>query len=322
MVEHGLKESAAYSPAKLVSPTLKNVRLNSVTEDFLEVQYSSNFLEKCQGGAPEVTEVMPEVTTEVTPVHGEHSSHHAVDQSTEKADPDLLASVKVRNGELAEVTLKTPEHTPDEDGSNMEELLDTDEDHCMFPDDKLSLQITTSVDSSPCHGTEKLPTEENATKDAVNTEAEKNSTESNSNVATATKRLSRSDSRQSNTSQGSLSSVASDLSQVSVKAMSGIKTKISNIWPGKDDGPKIELKDMRSPSPTTLVADALGFPLPLFTKGVLCHPYLSLQYYDLLRDPNVRGFVVGASNMLFKQKRNLLDVIVEVLKFFCFVFLL
>ena len=47
-------------------------------------------------------------------------------------------------------------------------------------------------------------------------------------------------------------------------------------------------------------------------QGVICHPYLSLQYYDLLQDPNVRGFVAGASNILYKQKRNALDVIVEV----------
>jgi len=37
-----------------------------------------------------------------------------------------------------------------------------------------------------------------------------------------------------------------------------------------------------------------------------------LQYYDLLQDVNLRGFTVGASNILFKQKRHLVDVIVEV----------
>lgn len=33
---------------------------------------------------------------------------------------------------------------------------------------------------------------------------------------------------------------------------------------------------------------------------------------DILTDPNVRGYVIGASNILFKQKKNLADVIVEV----------
>jgi hypothetical protein len=54
-----------------------------------------------------------------------------------------------------------------------------------------------------------------------------------------------------------------------------------------------------------------GFPLSLFQDGYLCLPYLSLQYLDLLSDPAVEGFVVGASNVLFKQKRQLFDVLVE-----------
>ncbi|XP_072943735.1 late secretory pathway protein AVL9 homolog [Epargyreus clarus] len=54
-----------------------------------------------------------------------------------------------------------------------------------------------------------------------------------------------------------------------------------------------------------------GFPLPLFEDGYLCLPYLSLQYMDLLSDSAVQGFLVGASNVLFKQKRQLFDVLVE-----------
>lgn len=54
-----------------------------------------------------------------------------------------------------------------------------------------------------------------------------------------------------------------------------------------------------------------GFPLPLFEDGYICLPYMSLQYLDLLTDPAVKGFVVGASNVLFKQKRQLFDVLVE-----------
>ena len=50
----------------------------------------------------------------------------------------------------------------------------------------------------------------------------------------------------------------------------------------------------------------------LILQGYLCHPYLALQYFDLLQDVNVKGFVIGATNILFKQKHNLTDVIVEV----------
>ncbi|XP_022099015.1 late secretory pathway protein AVL9 homolog [Acanthaster planci] len=66
------------------------------------------------------------------------------------------------------------------------------------------------------------------------------------------------------------------------------------------------------PSMSTLKADDFGFPLSLFGKGSLCHPYMSLQQHDLLKDVNVRCFLIGASNMLFKQRRHLLDVLVEV----------
>ncbi|XP_066588489.1 late secretory pathway protein AVL9 homolog isoform X2 [Prorops nasuta] len=55
-----------------------------------------------------------------------------------------------------------------------------------------------------------------------------------------------------------------------------------------------------------------GLPLTLFTKGYLCLPYLSLPYLDLLGDINVRGYLVGATNVLFKQKKQLIDVLVEV----------
>lgn len=59
-------------------------------------------------------------------------------------------------------------------------------------------------------------------------------------------------------------------------------------------------------------ADDCGTPLQIFTKGYLCLPYLSLPYMDLLFDVNVRGYMVGATNVLFKQKRQLADVLVEV----------
>lgn len=54
-----------------------------------------------------------------------------------------------------------------------------------------------------------------------------------------------------------------------------------------------------------------GFPLSIFRKGAYCHPYLSLAYLDILSDSRVKSFVIGATNYLFKQKRNLFDVVVE-----------
>lgn len=64
-------------------------------------------------------------------------------------------------------------------------------------------------------------------------------------------------------------------------------------------------------SPTSLKLDDAGFPLAIFTKGSVLHPYLSLAYYDILEDVHIRSFVIGASNVLFRQKKHNLDVIVE-----------
>lgn len=58
-------------------------------------------------------------------------------------------------------------------------------------------------------------------------------------------------------------------------------------------------------------SDSCGFPLDIFTRGYLCLPYLSLPYLDLLSDINVRGYIVGATNILFKQKRQLYDILVD-----------
>jgi len=44
----------------------------------------------------------------------------------------------------------------------------------------------------------------------------------------------------------------------------------------------------------------------------LLHPYLSLHLLHLLTDVSVRGFVIGATNALFRQKTHLVDVVVEV----------
>lgn len=48
-------------------------------------------------------------------------------------------------------------------------------------------------------------------------------------------------------------------------------------------------------------------------QGYLCLPYMALQQHHLLSDVTVRGFVAGATNILFRQQRHLSDAIVEVI---------
>ncbi|XP_041669909.1 late secretory pathway protein AVL9 homolog [Cheilinus undulatus] len=61
-----------------------------------------------------------------------------------------------------------------------------------------------------------------------------------------------------------------------------------------------------------LEEDQYGLPLPIFTKGYLCLPYMALQQHHLLSDVTVRGFVAGATNILFRQQRHLSDAVIDV----------
>lgn len=63
---------------------------------------------------------------------------------------------------------------------------------------------------------------------------------------------------------------------------------------------------------TNVDPTAWNAPIPIFTNGTLCLPYLSLSYLDLLSDPSVNGFIIGTSNILFRQKRQLMDVFIDV----------
>ncbi|KAG5849902.1 hypothetical protein ANANG_G00076610 [Anguilla anguilla] len=87
-----------------------------------------------------------------------------------------------------------------------------------------------------------------------------------------------------------------------------------------EPGLPITVQPQSSSSPTALAPgllsgleeDQYGLPLAIFTKGYLCLPYMALQQHHLLSDVTVRGFVAGATNILFRQQRHLSDAIVEV----------
>ena len=52
--------------------------------------------------------------------------------------------------------------------------------------------------------------------------------------------------------------------------------------------------------------------MQIFKNGFLCLPFISLPYIDVITDKLHNGFVVGASNVLFQQKKNLVDVLIDV----------
>ncbi|XP_076821075.1 late secretory pathway protein AVL9 homolog [Clavelina lepadiformis] len=62
----------------------------------------------------------------------------------------------------------------------------------------------------------------------------------------------------------------------------------------------------------TLSTNEYGFPLSIFTRGYLCFPYIALQQHGELTENLERGYVVGATNILFKTHTHLADVVVEI----------
>nr|CAD7458073.1 unnamed protein product [Timema tahoe] len=103
------------------------------------------------------------------------------------------------------------------------------------------------------------------------------------------------------------------ISSLSVPAMRGINTSSTlNRDISVDTLCDTSVAQSNMATIALVPAEQCGVPLMLFTQGYLCHPYLSLPYLDLLSDVNVRGYVVGATNVLFKQKKQLADVLIEV----------
>lgn len=86
----------------------------------------------------------------------------------------------------------------------------------------------------------------------------------------------------------------------------------SNSEDGLEEGLEVEAPNPSSVANTS--NEDLSLPLKVFTGGNLCHPYLSLSYMDALTQPSITGYVIGATNVLFKQKKGIADVIVDLEK--------
>lgn len=61
-----------------------------------------------------------------------------------------------------------------------------------------------------------------------------------------------------------------------------------------------------------LPMEIYGLPLNIFTGGNLCHPYLSLSYLDVLVQPSIHGYMIGATNILFRQKKGIAEVVIDI----------
>ena len=85
--------------------------------------------------------------------------------------------------------------------------------------------------------------------------------------------------------------------------------------------PSADIVTPTGPASRVKIKTLTSFCLFSCRQGYLCLPYMALQQHHLLSDVTVRGFVAGATNILFRQQRHLSDAIVEVtpLRITCFI---
>ena len=98
----------------------------------------------------------------------------------------------------------------------------------------------------------------------------------------------------------------------SVKSISN-----ANLEASATENPGEQALNQRAPSLTLTGAvtnEEVGLPLKVFGRGNLCLPYLSLSYIDTLSQPCIKGYMIGATNILFKQKSGMSEVIVDIEK--------
>ncbi|KAJ8783165.1 hypothetical protein J1605_009773 [Eschrichtius robustus] len=113
------------------------------------------------------------------------------------------------------------------------------------------------------------------------------------------------------------------LEDSSLKEREQVGSEQTNSFPKESlpsDSPPITVQPQANTGQVVLIPglisgleeDQYGMPLAIFTKGYLCLPYMALQQHHLLSDVTIRGFVAGATNILFRQQKHLSDAIVEV----------
>ena len=87
MLEYGLKESAAYSANRVLSPTMKNVRLSSNSEEFLEIHYTEDNKKKTNHKQTHLQKEETALTQHVSGSGDNESSTHA-QKDTSDSEPN------------------------------------------------------------------------------------------------------------------------------------------------------------------------------------------------------------------------------------------
>uniref|UniRef100_A0A915D342 UDENN domain-containing protein n=1 Tax=Ditylenchus dipsaci TaxID=166011 RepID=A0A915D342_9BILA len=80
---------------------------------------------------------------------------------------------------------------------------------------------------------------------------------------------------------------------------------------------EVEAEESKSSQPassniSTFNTNEFGFPLSIFSKGSIFHPYLSIDSLDMVRSDNIRAYCIGVTNALFTQRQEMVDVVVSI----------
>jgi hypothetical protein len=128
-----------------------------------------------------------------------------------------------------------------------------------------------------------------------------------------------------NDDTGSIASNAGSIAEMAGEKLGNINRKLSGALgyiagysegQQKSDVPEgTEAAIQIAPNFATIAgmnSQDFGLPLNIFTGGNLCHPYLSLSYLDVLSQPSIHGYMMGATNILFRQKKGISEIVIDI----------
>ncbi|XP_015915620.1 late secretory pathway protein AVL9 homolog isoform X2 [Parasteatoda tepidariorum] len=320
MIEKGLTESATFCSAR-TTPLL------TITdkEDYLEVSYRDNNNDLCETGDGSVLSNDKEESLKFKNEHGENCVGSSDKNYETKTDnPNELKCVASRPKTLNTKKLGFADSEASSKGSS-QNSSDTEGDSWVKVN-HLTPEIgssATSMTSSTC--TETRINEEDKLARSISQLLD---SDDKANLTNSSLKF-QDDVNDSNPENQGIQNFIPAINDGISNIMSSLRGSKSSVLPSSAAEQTNESETRRWSTSNSqkqdsvesmknntnfidLELDECGLPLSIFTKGMLCHPYLSLPFLDLLNDLSVRGCLVGATNILFKQKKHLFDVIVEV----------
>ena len=301
MIQHGLVESACYSPLRQLSPTMKMTRAHSnddTSEEFLEVHYSGPSDinprvatgQKCaieQDQQSSNIKVKTEIADDVREVVREQPRPENVLSVDNVTHMDTAAKSNISDNSSVPTKNPTDLHTQVVEVSNRgkvqsaSEYLQSQELESGLPDAGTVAKMEEMIEEDDaCFGWEddklllEIDAELEPDQAGGSGKTEEIYAESDQGLSSdlfdphgsaGSSELSKGNKEKRDTSE-SASQRANGAGPLSPERIgSKLKDRFSSLWYGQVEN-GMELQDMRPVSPTTLQLDDHGFPLSIFTK--------------------------------------------------------